>query len=55
MIGLPDGVNEIAVKDFKVGETMFDVVVVRGGGGPKEATCETTEKKRVKLFLSVAE
>jgi len=51
---LPEGVNEIAVKDFKVGETTFDIVVVRGGHGPKEATCKTTEKKRVKLFLSVA-
>ena len=51
---LPDGVNEIAVKDLKVGETTFDIVVVRGGNGPKEATCKTTEKKRVKLFLSVA-
>ena len=52
---LPEGVNEIAVKDFKVGETTFDVVVVRGGDGPTEAVCNTTEKKRVKLFLSVEE
>ena len=51
---LPDGVNVIAVKDLKVGETTFDIVVVRGGNGPKEATCKTTEKKRVKLVLSVA-
>ena len=50
---LPDGVNEVAVKDFKVGDTTFDIVVVRGGEGPKEATSTTTEKKRVKLFLSV--
>ena len=52
MIGLPDGVNEIAVKDFKVGETTFDIVVVRGGNGPKEATCKTTGKQREKLLLS---
>jgi glycogen debranching enzyme len=52
---LPEVVNEIAVKDFKVGETTFDVVVVRGGDGPTEAVCKTTEKKRVKLFLSVEE
>jgi hypothetical protein len=26
---------------------------VRGGNGPKETTCRTTEKKRVKFFLSV--
>jgi hypothetical protein len=50
---LPEVVNEIAVKDFKVGETTFDVVVVRGGDGPKEVVCKTTEKKRVRLFLSV--
>ena len=52
---LPEGVNEIAVKDFKVGETTFDIVVVRGGNWAKEATCETTEKKPWMLFLSVAE
>ena len=50
---LPKGVNEIAVRDFKVGNTTFDIVVVRGGNGSKEATSATTEKKRVKLFLSV--
>ena len=55
MSGLPEVVNEIAVNDFKVGETTFDIVVVRGGNGPKEAACKTTEKRRVKLFLSVAE
>lgn len=44
---------EIAVRDFKVGNTTFDIVVVRGGNGSKEVTSATTEKKRVKLFLSV--
>ena len=52
---LPDGVNEISVKDFKVGETTFEVVVVRGGDDPTEAVCKTTKNKRVKLFLSVEE
>ena len=47
--------NEISVKDFKVGETTFDIVVVRGGNGPEEVTCKTTKNKRVKLFLSVEE
>ena len=50
---LPEGVNEIAVKNFKVGETTFDIVVVREGDGPDEVTCKTTKKKHVKLFLSL--
>ena len=52
---LPEGVNEIVVKNFKVGETPFDIVVVRGGNWAKEAICETTEKKHWMLFLSVEE
>jgi hypothetical protein len=50
---LPDGVNEMTVKDFRVGETTFDVVVVRGVDAPTKAVFTTTEKTRVKLFLSV--
>ena len=49
---LPEGVNEIAVSGFKVGETTFDIVVVRGGEGAKAAVVETAEKRHLQLFLS---
>ncbi|MBQ8382848.1 MAG: hypothetical protein IJX47_06575 [Clostridia bacterium] len=50
---LPTGVNEATVSGLKIGETTFDIVIVRGGEAPSEATYETTESGTVRVVLSV--
>ncbi len=50
---LPTGVNEATVSGFKVGNTTFDIVVVRGGDYPTTATFSTTEEGTVTVCLSV--
>ena len=50
---LPTGVNEATMSGLKIGNTTFDIIVVRGGDAPSEATYETTENGTVRVLLSV--
>lgn len=50
---LPAGVNEATISGMKIGDTVFDVIVVRGGDAPSEATYDTTNSGTVRVVLSV--
>ena len=50
---LPEGVNEVTIKDFKVGKATFDVSIKRGGNNPSKAEFNTTEEGTYTVLLSV--
>lgn len=50
---LPEGVNEATFSGLKIGNTTFDIVIVRGGDNPTEARYETSAEQNTRIILSV--
>jgi len=51
---LPEGINEATFSDLVIGNTTFEIVIVRGGDAPSQARYETTAEQTVRVILSVA-
>ena len=51
---LPTGINRVTVNDFQVGNTVFDIQIIRNGVGEASCTYDTAREGRVSICLAVS-